>query len=160
VRGVLVEYNSNNSGGRWWLSDADWSALEAAGWRIKWARLEYLYTPDKRSHERDADGFPVMVEAGKGNSDWPSLRSSSKDGRWLGALAQKAYKHFDTPADAMREFELITGQDVTDEGCNCCGAPHSFKWDGGYASGEDCIAHMYGDSAPKSLREAAERLAP
>lgn len=33
---VVVEYSHNNSGGRWWLTDADWKALEAAGWVVEW----------------------------------------------------------------------------------------------------------------------------
>lgn len=28
---MKVTYRSNNSGGDWWLSDADWKALEAYG---------------------------------------------------------------------------------------------------------------------------------
>lgn len=31
---MYVEYNSNNSGGNWWLDDEDWLALEAAGWEL------------------------------------------------------------------------------------------------------------------------------
>ena len=33
---MRVEYSSNNSGGRWWLSDDDWEALEAGGWKVDW----------------------------------------------------------------------------------------------------------------------------
>lgn len=33
---MKVEYNSNNSGGTWWLKDEDWMALEAAGWKVDW----------------------------------------------------------------------------------------------------------------------------
>ena len=36
---MYVEYNANNSGGSWWLSDGDWKALEAAGWKVKWYRF-------------------------------------------------------------------------------------------------------------------------
>lgn len=32
----MIEYISNNSGGDWWLSDDDWRALEAVGWRVEW----------------------------------------------------------------------------------------------------------------------------
>jgi hypothetical protein len=35
---MRVEYNSNNSGGEWWLKDEDWLALEAAGWKVDWCR--------------------------------------------------------------------------------------------------------------------------
>jgi hypothetical protein len=125
---VKIEYSTNNSGGRWWLSDDDWYALEKAGWEVNWNKDN----PDR-----------IMVD--------------KKTGRFLGALAEYASKEFETPADAMREFEKVTGQRVSDEGCNCCGAPHSFSWDGGYASGDDCLEHLYAH-APKSLREACEQL--
>lgn len=35
---MKVEYDSNNSGGSWWLDDADWIALEKAGWKVNWSR--------------------------------------------------------------------------------------------------------------------------
>jgi len=69
----------------------------------------------------------------------------------------------------MKEFETITGQDVSDEGCNCCGAPHEFSWgpaiddslpkesEYGSARGEECLKYMF-ESVPGSLREATEIL--
>lgn len=33
-----VEYSSNNSGGRWWLSDEDWQSLESSGWKVNWVK--------------------------------------------------------------------------------------------------------------------------
>jgi hypothetical protein len=33
---MYVEYTTNNSGGSWWLSEEDWKALEAAGWKVEW----------------------------------------------------------------------------------------------------------------------------
>lgn len=33
---ITLEYDSSNSGGRWWLSDEDWRKLAAAGWAVKW----------------------------------------------------------------------------------------------------------------------------
>ena len=36
---MYVEYITNNSGGSWWLSDDDWKALEAAGWKVEWRPL-------------------------------------------------------------------------------------------------------------------------
>ena len=38
-----VEYDSNNSGGRWWLTDQNWLDLEKAGWDVKWYRNEEYY---------------------------------------------------------------------------------------------------------------------
>jgi hypothetical protein len=133
---MLVKYSSNNSGGSWWLKDADWLALEAAGWKVEWHR------------DREDEWF-----------------KTGRDGRWLGSLAGSASKDFPTPADAIREWERITGQDASDDGCNCCGAPHSFSWDSddadkndwGYASGSSILSYLYANP-PTSLREAARRL--
>jgi hypothetical protein len=91
-----VTYESNNSGGRWWLTDEDWRKLEAAGWAVQW--------------EKDTDGPLAHGE------------------RFLGALATRASKGFADPREAIAEFERITGQDASAEGCNCCGPPHSFEY--------------------------------
>lgn len=146
---MRIEYSSNNSGGRWWLSDKDWKNLEAAGWSVHWCR----------------DEKPIEI-------DGRVLRSflADESGRWLGALARDAHKDFNSVREAIQEFEKITGQDASDEGCNCCGAPHCFKWgravsdyDGpedaeyGYCSGEECLPHLY-EKVPGSLREAVEKL--
>lgn len=134
---MMIEYSSNNSGGSWWLKDADWKALQKAGWKVDWFAKE------------------------KGR-----LFPADKDGRWLGGLASKARKRFNNIKEAVEEFEKITGQNASDEGCNCCGAPHTFYWgraistfrgpkdtEYGYASGEDLLPILYGDG-PKTLREA------
>ena len=81
----------------------------------------------------------------------------------MGALARGAEKEFETPADAFREFEAVTGQSASDEGCNCCGAPHSFSWTNSkgewdYASGDGVLSHLYGNDQPTDLREALELL--
>ena len=138
---MIVEYSSNNSGGGWWLTDANWYDLEKVGWKVHWLKDETIeiFKPDS-------------------------------EGRWLGALATKAHKDFPSVKDAIKEFEEITGQNVADEGCNCCGPPHTFYWgraisnyDGpsdaeyGYVSGEDILSIMY-DNVPNSLRDATEQL--
>ena len=80
--------------------------------------------------------------------------------RFLRALADSASKDFETIQGALQEFEKVTGQDVTDEGCNCCGAPHSFSWvdakgERGHCSGEECLQYLYPDRhIPKSIRES------
>lgn len=38
--GRRIQYSSNNSGGSWWLSEADRKALEAAGWLVEWSEWE------------------------------------------------------------------------------------------------------------------------
>lgn len=53
-----VTYNANNSGGSWWLTDADWRALEAAGWNVKWHKpflgASATYATLKNTTMRDA----------------------------------------------------------------------------------------------------------
>lgn len=39
---MKVTYSSNNSGGRWWLSDQDWKNLEAGGWSVEWSNYRFL----------------------------------------------------------------------------------------------------------------------
>lgn len=94
--------------------------------------------------------------------DWLALEKAGWKVEWrdkdsldvkFGWLADYASKDFETPAQAMREFEKITGADVSDEGCNCCGAPHSFRWGDEYVSGEECLEYLY-KNVPKGLREA------
>lgn len=38
----MITYNTNNSGGDWWLSDKDWTSLEKAGWKVKWLEDRFL----------------------------------------------------------------------------------------------------------------------
>lgn len=95
-----LEYDSNNSGGSWWLNDDDWKNLEQAGWEVAW-----------RKDMEDQFGM-------------------SPDGRFLGALATTASKEFNTAGEGVEEWEKITGQSSADEGCNCCGQPHNFSWTG------------------------------
>ncbi|WNN93705.1 hypothetical protein SEA_CALLINALLBARBZ_55 [Arthrobacter phage CallinAllBarbz] len=92
----MITYSTNNSGGGWWLDDEDWKALEAAGWKVDW------YADDVRNAYYGANG------------------------RWLGALATTAHREGLDMDEAIEEWERVTGQDAEDEGCSCCGAPHSF----------------------------------
>jgi len=95
----LLEYNANNSGGSWWLSDEDWKALEEAGWNVEW-----------RKDMKDG------------------ILSTSEDGRWLGALATAASKEFKDAGEGIEEFERVAKQCASDGGCPCCGPPHSFSF--------------------------------
>lgn len=65
------------------------------------------------------------------DEDWKNLEAAGwtvewKNENWLGALATSASKDFPDMDSAIREFEEITGHDANDEGCECCGPPHSF----------------------------------
>jgi hypothetical protein len=131
---TYVEYDSNNSGGRWWLKDEDWHALERAGWKVAWYTLEPLYNTDGNAVRED-DSTPRLVPLGEGGTKRAAFRSFQKDGRWLGALASKAYRPgAKSIREAAEEWETITGQCATDAGCPCCGNPHSFTLyqDGSY----------------------------
>jgi hypothetical protein len=100
-----VEYSHNNSGGSWWLKDADWKALETAGWKVDW----YAAQDQSESWSR--------VDA---------------DGRRLGALASRAslIVHAQTEYQAMTlgldSWRDAVGQDPDERGCDCCGQPHYF----------------------------------
>lgn len=95
----LLEYSHNNSGGRWWLSDQNWTELETNGWTVRWFETDEFYK------ER-----------------------VDEDGRWLGALATDASKRFASADEGVREWSSLTGERASDVGCNCCGPPHSFTW--------------------------------
>lgn len=146
---ILVEYDSNNSGGDWWLKDEDWEKLEKAGWLVQRAGQEFVFN-DKSNYLKDKDGFPTFTE-------------NDKDATYLNSkYRQHAWKKFETIQEAITEFEEITGANVSDEGCNCCGSPHSFNWseegkkdDYNYASGEELLNYMY-DNVPNSLRDACK----
>jgi len=152
---MMIKYHSNNSGGSWWLNDKDWKRLEKAGWKVVWANEEFVY--ENGEFTFDKKGFPVTK---KSKSPRFAKKDKKGDWRWLGALAKRAFKDFPSLKEAMEEFEKITGQDVTDEGCNCCGPPHSFETlteNREYASGEGCIQYLYG-AKPSSKRELIEQL--
>jgi len=98
--GPYVQLSENNSGGSFWLSDADWYALEEAGWVVEWVS------------QHVGRGFvePVLAEDGKY--------------RYMGQLATRAKRYGVSQGVAAAEFKDITGQDVAEEGCECCGPPH------------------------------------
>jgi len=172
---LLVKYDSNNSGGSWWLTDNDWVKLEKAGWEIDWAKDE---KPTKDCEYCKGTGKLVNIKKfntgsyKKGDKCFMCLHA--KDGRYHGGLAKSAKLTCKTIKEALESFEKETGQSVTDEGCNCCGSPHSFTWssvgctsdgckckneheDYNYGSGEDLAQYLYGDDGtdvPKDYREA------
>ena len=71
------------------------------------------------------------------DQDWKNLEAKGWDvdwekERWLGALAIRATftseetEEDEAIEDAKASFTVITGQDVDEKGCNCCGKPHGF----------------------------------
>lgn len=154
---MIVEYSSNNSGGSWWLKDKDWLALEKGGWSVKWGSPRFCNSryPPLFPTSRQA---PETCEKEKCPGHYlTSLKEVMNfDEYWLGAAAQKASKEFQSLAEGIQDWEKLVGQSASDEGCNCCGAPHCFSAEGVYVSGEEVIRVLF-PKAPKSLREAAER---
>lgn len=122
----VMEYDSNNSGGGWWLKDEDWLKLEEAGWTVHWVRPNE--NPDPRfsvlsqTSGRVYSELPHEVVQPVGSYEW------AKDNRYMGAVAVSCAKAGKDANELLREWEAITGQDSADEGCNCCGPPHNFEW--------------------------------
>lgn len=156
-----VRYHSNNSGGSWWLTDENWRQLEEAGWAVEWGNSYFCHGEYVSEWQEAPPGKPTPCPEGTecpGHRRYDSYAEAIAAGdRFLGAIANYASVEVEEVGIAIREFERITGQVASDEGCNCCGAPHSFSWDGGYASGEDCLPYLFpGKTIPKNLREALE----
>ncbi len=197
---MKVEYSSNNSGGHWWLSDKDWINLESNGWDVIWGELVFTYPCPKCEKDSDELSLKEKYEGKKSykyhvykceehgifeldNEEYDDKKSKSHKKydthhevkeRYLGALAKVCTKEFNSIKEALEEFEKITRQCITDDGCNCCGSPHSFRWsssgciddsckckkghkDYNFGSGEDLIQYLFPNKKiPKNLREALE----
>lgn len=119
-----VEYSSNNSGGRWWLSDENWHDLEKSGWVVQWAWLSNVFT-DAGDYVREENGLPKLLPSDQVTNKH-SFTKIEKGGRWLGALAKTAFRVGLPLRDAADEWQRITGCNPLDAGCPCCGEPHHF----------------------------------
>lgn len=125
---MYVEYFSNSSGGRWWLRDKDWKALEAAGWTIVWAHLAFEYDEDGE-YVRLPNGLPKLVHVNtlpESNFFRRMVDVKGTEYRYMGALARTAYRIGLSLRDAVDEWERVTEGCATDAGCPCCGIPHNF----------------------------------
>lgn len=80
---MRVEYNSNNSGGRWWLTDDHWQKLEAAGWKVKW------FSNDS-SRPRSADGRWLGALASEATREGLSLRDAADEWERVTGLSATA----------------------------------------------------------------------
>lgn len=143
MKKIMVEYSSNNSGGSWWVNTKQWKKLEKNGWKL-FNSDDFLYTP-KGDYQLGKDKLPKRKE--------PREKDSM-----FGQYAHYAFKFFSSPSEAIKEFESLTGLDTTDEGCNCCGAPHSFSWEGGYCSGDDCSQYLFEEDYGLTKRQLLEKL--
>lgn len=169
---VKVTYSSNNSGGGWWLKDEDWLKLERAGWTVLWGGEVFCNSTYKlfakgKNANRAPNTCPIEIRDGRefntcqGHVAYDSYDAMEADnGRWLDSAAREAHKEFDSLKDAILEWEKVTCMDASAEGCNCCGAPHTFSSDTPsyeYVSGED-IVHLLYDTDGMSLRDMAKKL--
>lgn len=62
---MRVEYISCNSGGEYWLTDADWVALEAAGWMVDWRPERFLGALATRAVREGLDLHSAKAEWSK-----------------------------------------------------------------------------------------------
>ena len=161
---MKITYRSNNSGGYWWLKDEDWKKLEEAGWEVIWGGRYFCFT--RFSTFSPPLGKAGLCDKGKncpGHRKYDSAEEVGED-RYIGALAVEASKEFSSVREGLEEFEKITKQNISDEGCNCCGEPHHFSWEDaegeheGGCGGESCLEYLYDTKVPSSLREACDLL--
>ena len=149
----ILTYNNNNSGGRWWLTDEDYKALEENGWTVHWIILtkrdlgpgmrDYVsvdtgkrYTDDPMDHLGHYEPGPKhpgssrdseIIEVATSYDEAVDL--AKRHGAYMGrALATSCAKAGPDPEALVEEWARITGQNPGDEGCNCCGKPHEFEW--------------------------------
>lgn len=126
---MKVEYESNNSGGSWWLKDKHWRDLEKAGWVVGWGQ-PYFCRSEYPSLNGDRPLDLVECEskaACKGHRAITTYAQAVEmQERWLGALATSATREGLGMDDAIAEWERVTGMSADDAGCSCCGQPHSF----------------------------------
>lgn len=123
----ILEYSANNSGGSWWINLEGWKALEEAGWVVHW--IHNLDDPDhEHTPEEGNEWSRFKMDHTHSYGDDILVRSSWNGDDWLGAAAKSAAIETDNPDEAVRIFEQATGQNADDEGCNCCGPPHSFSY--------------------------------
>lgn len=132
----VVEYDSNNSGGGWWLTDADWRTLETEGWTVEWLGANFCNSryPTLGGRGRPAPNIHDVDECPghRGADSYDEAVAADPDGRWLGSLARSATieveAYTSTLAEGVAEtwWENALGKNASEEGCNCCGRPHSF----------------------------------
>ena len=161
----LLQYDANNSGGHWWLKTEDFVALEKAGWVVHWYHdvkqkheaYDVPAEPDKNDPHiwQDLDlnpkGYSSDHSHKYGTYPLPLVKATSDGTKYLGdALATSAAKRFKTAREGVEEWQRLTGADPSEEGCNCCGVPHTFEWDG------DDGKHQYITSYTESRRMSYE----
>lgn len=121
----LLRYSSNNSGGAFWLRLEEWQALEKAGWIVHWKHDE-----NDPSHTHEKSGEEYFSLGLHDHSYKDELVQATWNGElWLGTPATSAVLVTDDPTSGVEQFEFVTCQSVDDQGCSCCGPPHSFQFE-------------------------------
>jgi hypothetical protein len=130
-----VEYNSNNSGGGWWLQDKDWQKLEAAGWTVDWLGLSFCHSKPFGSSGRpapDTCSSSKVCPGHRGADSYEDALAAGDEARWLGSIARSASIEVVAYSGELAEgvasawWADTLGMNPDEEGCNCCGRPHSF----------------------------------
>ena len=145
---IEVEYDSNNSGGRWWLDDSQWIALEQAGWEVEWGGLYFCHERYRWMAVPEGKDEPhETVQECHGHRRRDSAAEVAPDERFLGALATKARRTGLPLREAIEEWERVTGQNAASLGCSCCGTPHYFQEtvDGNYTESYSPEYPTYGE---------------
>jgi hypothetical protein len=71
-----LRYSSNNSGGDWWLTDDDWRAMEAAGWKVDWYADSPIFAPDENGRWLEALASKAEIQTDdpkKTIEEWAAL---------------------------------------------------------------------------------------
>jgi len=111
-----VEYDSNNSGGGWWLDDEDWRKLEVAGWTVNWGGLDFCNArypgigggPHTAPDTHKQDKCP-------GHRRFTSYDEAMASGyRWLGSLARDAWIEVKgySPSLAEETARVLWSEDI------------------------------------------------
>lgn len=66
---MKITYESNNSGGHWWLTDDDWISLANAGWDVAWFK-------DSDTYDTDKDGKWLGALASRASKDFPDREAA------------------------------------------------------------------------------------
>jgi hypothetical protein len=136
----ILQYDPTNSGGRWWLDTDDWKALESAGWTVHWVHdINDIHPehppgacpdPRKDPHVYGKEKSLAWGEHTHSYGCCQLVPATWNGGHWLGTAARGAAKQFASEEEGIAEWESILGKNPYEAGCECCGQPHFFSFNG------------------------------
>lgn len=144
---MKIIYSSYSDYKHWPLSHQDWLNLEKNGWSVDW----FANMQEKPVSIREFDCLDS-------DSKWSKVKIDILQGVW----AISASKDFKSIGDAIREFEKITKQDVS-ETVPFSLSPHCFfveterRSDFCY-SGENLLRFLFKKHTKKTKRQLLEML--